>query len=475
MKTAMPRWTGMPKSRRIGPALASEPAQEKPSLRQVIKSGNRSLNAWGLFSILLYLTSVTVPLNGKVDMTFRAITLINGALFTFACLQFLRTSIRVVVPVVLVLVLQGWSLVSYIVGFGSTSRADEFGRQMYFLLEVVSPYFVVMCLAKLNPNWPRLVINLVVGLVTISGLVGIYEFLRLPGSSFFIMAFWEGMTFYDKNTEVVRSIGLTRHPILFGFQMNVGLALVTGLLYKSGPKIHLLLIASVMALGLFVSQSRTGYVSGMVFIPIILYIVGRHSRVAAASTIVVCAVSIFLLVTVFRSRLGYALGQENTFQTLEDRQRAWRISLETLRPYMVTGLGADATMLVSGGRGSRLNYSLAENAYLMYYGMYGLPGMAIFATTLLTALFGSCSVALRRELPVEVKSLALSVMMLVVLLAINGYSANLSHHNLYLQTTFLIAGALAATVVAQPNATGMGRRPSLNARLSGMADRYASK
>jgi hypothetical protein len=393
--------------------------------------------------------------------------MVNSVLFVLLAMAFTRRAPQLALPLVLFLSLQGWSLFSYVGGFGQTARQDDWGHQQYFTLELALPYFVAATLCGLDKSWKGILLNAVLGLFILSGLVAIYEFLKLPGSAVFFRFYYAAnVKDGEFGGELIRSSGLTHSALVLGFQMNIALAICAAKVYLNGPKVKYIVIVGVCSLALLASQARTNFpIAGLSYLAIGIFTATR-SREAAIT--VVLAVSALLAVSVvaFRHRLGYLLDQQNTLDSLTTRQIEWQHNVSAAMPYWLTGLGPDSQMLAgAAGGGGNLGLMFAENVYVLYFCMFGIFGLVLFVLSLLSAILMSGIRLLDRNLPRAVRAGGLLMVLAILTLVTNGWTNNLVFEDLIIQSVMILSAIFVYTA-KPPVSLGSARvRSPIGTRL----------
>lgn len=444
---------------RFGKPVAD--ANRDPSVVEILRSGNAPLNCWGALCLLMYLlTQVANPFVGGTYVRFPV--MLMGAAFAVSAMLFLRSGLKIILPIGLLLLLQAWAFVSYIYGFSVTARSDEWGKQLFFLVEDMMPYFVAYMLCELNPHWRKKMIAGILIVLTLSAIAALGEFFKLPGfKQVYDFYIWDKALLLEKE---VRASGLADHPNIFGLQMVVALSILGSRLIDRGLKTHEFFLAALFSLTLVMAQGRTMYIAGMLIVFFVLITLAKNAWMQAIGSLTVIVVLVVVAATLLPDQFGYAFSKKDAaLTTLNDRQAVWHQYMPIIERFPYTGIGPDEVVFQGGGSYGHYAIGLMENAYLLMLTMLGIPGLVLFIAALVSSLWGCVRLYASKFTSMEVKRYAYigigsSVGFMIACTTGNFVDGSIPSHLL-----FLIAGVVASSYYRPLGsaAAGVSRRSGL--------------
>jgi hypothetical protein len=346
----------------------------------------------GLFFFITM--AMLLPLTIRNTQQFTMSYVILSALYALLAIGVSRSFVRPVFPIAILLGLQVWNLVTYLVVSPQVIMFPILGRHLYWPILLVLPYFVLGSIIMLDPGWREKAIRILFWFCMISALVGLAQFLRIPGFHA-IQAFYSPTAiaedFFGNTPNLYRAVGLTLHPYLLAAQCLFGMALIgSNLLYRKIKPWEILSFVIFLS-ALFVAQSRAYYVSGALTVIVLLVLLYKRDKpmfVASVTSMTLCAV---FLMAVFGSRLEYGTKGQGLAES--GRLERWAAVAGIVEEFPVTGVGPNTRLFGNDTLKlpNRRNLTYPENGYRMILGTMGVPGLFL----LLVGLVGSFVIAVR--------------------------------------------------------------------------------
>ncbi|MFN3682721.1 MAG: O-antigen ligase family protein [Fimbriimonadaceae bacterium] len=381
---------------------------------------------WGLGILALY--AVTFILPSLYAGYLRPAYLLASALW--CVLAYPRVGrVPFAFPLVALLVLQAWSIVTAIHATYALGRWIGLGRADFFLVEHAVPFFVTAALVMDRPKLRDRILTLFAAAFGLSCLVGWLQFFKVPPA----MALAKYYTFKDIDfwdaTAGLRACGLAWHPGILAAQCGFGLAIVASRVFVE--RIHAWHVAAMFFFsgGLVFSQARAAYLVLAIVWPVFLWFLLRSDRRLAGRLIAFGAVFLVAAGLFAQKRLGYAL-QSSSLE--EDPSFTYRrdviwAQLDPIYPeHALTGIGPSAGLWLGTGPEDKFVPlgNVMESAYLAFLAMYGLPGLLM----LIGAYAGSIGVAgamlLNRRLPATRRAVGLIGLATASFIALQSYTGN---------------------------------------------------
>src|SRR5688572_22290851 len=349
------------------------------------------------YGVFFFVTlSLLVPPYMRNTQQFTSAYVLLCSLYTLLAIGVARAFVRPVFPIAILLTLQVWNLVAFAIVAPQIVPYAILGRHLYWPTLLALPYFVLGSIIILDPSWRTRAIKILFWFSMISALVGIAQFLRVPGFAA-LQAYYSPLSirqdFWGDVPNLYRAVGLSMHPYILAAQCIFGMALIgSNLLHRK--LFPLEIFSFVIFLGaLFVAQSRAYYASAIILLVVVLVLMYRRDKVVFFSSIAAMAVCGILLITVFPKRLEYGFRGSTLAQS--GRLEVWEAPIRAVREFPLSGVGPNPTLFGNEGRNvmleNRRRLEYPENGYRMVLGTMGLPGLAI----MLVGLFGSLILAIK--------------------------------------------------------------------------------
>jgi hypothetical protein len=415
----------------------------------VIGSMRTILLGWGMTTLCLYMASFLLPLawTGVIRMFF----LLSSVTFSFYAYSLTKYSLRLCFPVVMLLVMQLWSIFTMIHGWIALGRPTYLGRAEFWMLEVILPFFVSACMVYIEPKARDWILKLFLIGFGLSCVFAALQFFRVPpffqiANQFYAqkdMDFWDGKP-------GLRAVGLTSHPALLAIQALVCFGIVASRLtnrkWTTWEMAGLFFFSAIVMF----SQARMLYIVLIAVWIVTGIMMLRHSffgtlKIAAIGTaLLICGIM------AAPTRLGYGL-MSTSFQADDSYQyraeRRWSQADQIYQKFPITGIGPSSILFLGDGIPDRYtqNMALMESGYRAFLAMYGFPGLLMLMGGLLTAMILCIMVmANKRESP-QRREMGFLGLLLVLIVTLNSYSANTFDQYLTVPTCFILCGVLLRT------------------------------
>lgn len=344
---------------------------------QGFPKAHRALIQWGWLTFALFMIQFLVP--NAYRQSYRLIPLLDSALWLMVVLATVRMRMRLCFPIVMVLLLQIWSIVPFLHAQLVLGRRAEFGSWHFYLVEMAFPYATAYVLCRLDRRAFPLIPRLMILLSTLSALVGILQFFWIPPGPQ-LASFYVGV-----NAELVngnRANGLAFYPATMSTQAVIATLLIgSRMLYR---KLTVWEIANIalLSLGSFCSQARVSFIMLLFCLLVLLFISIRRSGVQGVAVAGAMVFTATTLISAFPERFDYLLGVADTSNTLVYRQqKRWVIGQNIMDLEPIYGIGPDSG-LFAGGFYMADKWAprtrVVENAYLLMASMYGLVGLFVW-------------------------------------------------------------------------------------------------
>lgn len=402
---------------------------------------------WGMGTVGLYLLTYLLP--EVWNAWFRMAYLVSGVTWCLFAYTMTRHSLRLCLPIVLLLILQLWSFVTMVNSWVALGRPPSFGRAELWILEILMPFFITSCLVYIEPSARNWILKAFFVGFSVSCAVGLLQFFRVPGfyelgQNFYAqkdMDFWDGKP-------GLRAVGLTRHPYLLCFQALTCFAMVAApLVYRKARKwdIPLLFFFSAVVI---CSQARSLYLVLAILWPIVGILMIRRD---AVGTLKAACIGVSILIAGFMlapSRLGYALSDiaEGSSYSFRVESR-WTQSDQIFKDQPVMGIGPSNILFLGDGIPDRYteNMNLMESGYRVFLAMYGLPGMLLLIFGLVATIAVCASIAANKAESDERRAMGFLGLALTISIAVNSYSANTFDQYMIVPASILLSGVMLRT------------------------------
>ncbi|HLP00373.1 MAG TPA: O-antigen ligase family protein [Fimbriimonas sp.] len=223
-------------------------------------------------------------------------------------------------------------------------------------------------------KWLKVAILLFFGF---SGMVG---FAQLAGIG------WVKTMFQtDLVQTIYRPLGTTDYPSQLGFQGFAGMILCGAPIVRRNLKPIEWAGVIFFTLVILCAQYRTMYYAGIVvgLGPIMFFQFRRSVNMGIALSTVV-AIGITIPLILFPQKFEYGLRPAANDPALQARQDSWKQLQPILKERPLTGIGADATLMLGTKniRQDKWSKTVLDNLYVTIYACYGVIGLCF-----LTAIF----------------------------------------------------------------------------------------
>ncbi len=416
-----------------------------PSRDELVATGRPALAAWGMLSVLFQITLFFSP--DSVIYYARFLNWFNA--FAWAVFAFIATrkTFRLCFPIVVLLIVQVWSVATQVTAATLYGRPQMFGQHVYFSVQIAVTFFLVYGVCVVVPQARRYLANQFLGFCLVSAVFSLFQFAKI-GPFVQLSRFWQVQGVENwSNILSVRPVGLTTHAITNAYTMTVAMGLLCSkwLYRKMRPldyaAFSLLAVSAVMA------QARS-ILPAVAFAVIVglrmAYKSDRRAFFVSMSMLIVFAVAVFVLMA---DRFGY-LFQANWFRpggSGAGRLVRWEHAAEIYRNFPLTGIGPDESLFSMGMQVDKWSGRLMESSYLAFLAMFGIPGLAM----LVLGYLGSFVLSWRlyATLPNDSprKGLALAAIVAVAALALHSTGTISFIAYSVVPIAMLIAGMLAPT------------------------------
>src|SRR6185503_1126344 len=166
-----------------------------------------------------------------------------------------------------------WNRIAFVIVAPQIVPYGILGRHLYWPILLALPYFVLGSIIILDPSWRTRALKILFWFSFLSALVGIAQFLRVPGFAA-LQAYYSPLSisrdFFGDVPNLYRAVGLSTHPFILAAQCIFGMELIgSNLLYRKLFPIEI--FSFVIFLGaLFVAQSRAYYASAVILLIVVL-------------------------------------------------------------------------------------------------------------------------------------------------------------------------------------------------------------
>lgn len=356
---------------------------------------NHSLLQLGSYLFIAISFSLLLPLTIRNTQQFTLTYVMLSFMFAVLALFTSRSLPRQAFPVMVLLALQGWTVVTFLIVQPQTITEQSLGRHLYWPILLCLPYFVLSSICMLDSSYRQKALRILFWTCFISALVGIGQFLRVPGFQA-IQNFYSpktlGQDWFGATPHAFRAVGLTLHPYLLAAQCIFGIALIGSNLLER--KLHPWEIFSMgtFICALLMAQTRSFYASGALLCIVLLIMLFHRDKPTFVWAVSLFTLGGFLIVGTFASRLEYGFSGPGIQES--GRVPKWEAARRVVEEFPITGIGPN--MAIFGNKGAqtladRRGLEYTENGYRMITATAGLPGLAM----LIAGMVGSLYVAFR--------------------------------------------------------------------------------
>lgn len=416
--------------------------------------GVQGLINWNLFNLLLVLIPMFTPPNDFFPQVFRYV-MFNAVVSGIFTWWKLNSPVQLIWPMRMLLLVQIWlTICSFISGL-QLGRTNDFETSNYFLVMIVIFYFNGAMITYVWPKYRAVLLNLLLGIFTLSAVVGVLQFLKVPPALALAR-------FYNARADItawgvdasgvivhgagsVRAIGLGTVPEWLAFQGLLAWGIISSRLLYRQLKPWEFLAAMFFLMVALIAQSRVMYISLAICVIAFLVLLVRRDPKRGSLYVVSFAVCGMLLGIVAQERLSYAFGTNlQTDDTLRYRQEiGWVQAYQIIDERPWVGIGPDDGLvwrlrLITPDRWTQ--GTDLDNGFLLMASWGGYPALALFIGFLIFSLISAYTVVADRFATHERRRCAF-VVGLAVVLVMNNMILNNGFTNIWFNCIF---GALAA-------------------------------
>ncbi len=352
----------------------------------------KGMVGWALFNayFALLLTHVsTGKLTGVgqfgivVDYTLMASCLLQLAVGSLL----LRLPIRLPVAGVLFALFMTWGSATTLFANGDLGRS-LYGPLEYFVIWGFYPLFIYVAVDQgvyLSPGIRKLIVVPWLLSLALSGFVG---FAQMGGSEYARSLSPSG--FFGT---IFRPTGLTDYTFMLGMQGVVGMAILGARLKKRDLSLWEWAGVGFFALVTLSAQYRSLYYTGLLLTgAILLAIQFRRDRAKGITMSLLGIGAILLPILAFPQKFEYGLRGTEGDAALQARYDSWQQLGPILHDRPLTGIGADANLMISSNLANIDRYAgtIIDNFYRMVLICYGYMGgllMVLVIAALVVGLF----------------------------------------------------------------------------------------
>ncbi len=380
----------------------------------------KGLLAWNYFNFGIPVMLTVLPPHPIIAENLRYLML---SILLCAALSWWKLNARLSMPwaVGFILLLQVWLTICSFLGTLELGRTNDFETSNYFIVMAVMLFFQGTIFVQFWPELRRNVLRVFFVVYSISSFVAILQFLKI-GPALQIAAFYNTFANITEwgGGSGVRAIGLASWPSYMTLQAMICMFILLGKLFERPLKTwELCAIPVFLAVG-FMAQSRILYVSLLLAVIGMLYMIWRYERKRFAAFSVGLFLSAGMMLIFASDRLAYALGTDVandptlTYRRDTGWQQAFHIYSE--RPWF--GIGPDNRLVwdISRGNDQWSQGHHIDNGYLLMLSWGGLPAVAIFIFCLIFMLGGVVLVLTSQRTTVHQRQVALIAMVSFIII-----------------------------------------------------------
>lgn len=398
----------------------------------------KGMIAWAIFNAYFALIMTHIP--GRVFGHFGFVvdyTLLLSCLGQLAVGSLLlRLPIRLPVAGNLFALLMLWAVATTLWANGDLGRS-LYGPMEYYVIWGFYPIFIYIAVDQgvyLSPNIRKIIVAPWLASLALSGIVA---FGQIAGSGFA-----RGLSPTQQFGEIFRPTGLTDYTFMLGLQGVFGIAIIGGQLKRRDLKLWEWAGVAFFALVILIAQYRSLYYTGILLTGLILLgIQFRRNRAKGIALGLAGVAGILVPLLLFPEKLAYGLRGADGDLALQARYDSWQQLGPILRARPLTGIGADANLMINSGIANIDHYAgtIIDNFYRMVLVCYGYMG-GLLLVLVVGALVAGIFMRFDSTRAPEVKAYTLAGM--IAMAALLGVSMT-GNSFMYRQVNFQFAVLLA--------------------------------
>lgn len=403
-----------------------------------------ALQKLGLFSVFLYCVYWSLP--GSVTSQLRVGYLTLNALYLFISALRGKLPLRLSPSVFLLLLIYFWGVFCSFYANLTLGREIEMGRVYWYAVEHAVPFFVASSLVSQNSLMRRHILGLLFITFSISCVVGILQFMRIP--PFIALSRLYTYKAIDNWDSVggLRAIGLTWHPRIFSIQAIFCLAIAVDRFVKSQGKSKYLVLMVMFSTCVIASQARQ-FIPALALLWIYVFIkLYRYNIRSAALMLIILFACAVVGILFAGKRLAYSFQSTTLSSDASYNYRAehnWIQADNIVKQFPLTGIGPDKVMFLGPNSDFHDKWTdgkLMESAYRVFVAMYGLPGLVLLLV-FFAALVWQASVSLRSK-DDDVTSASIALLFTAISISVSCYASNVFDEYQSIPLLMLISGLL---------------------------------
>ena len=350
----------------------------------------KSMVGWALFNAFFALLLTAAPLKlfaGNFGFVVDFTLLISCMLQLGLGSLVLRLPIRLPVAGVLFALFMVWGVATTLWANGDIGRS-LYGPMQYYVLWGFWPLFIYTAVDQgvyLSPGIRKVVLAPWLLSLAASGIVA---FGQIAGNGFA-----RSLSPTQAFGYIFRPTGLTDYTFMLGMQGVFGIAIIGSRLRIRDLKLWEWTAVAFFALVILIAQYRSLYYTGILLTGVVLLgLQFRRNRGKGITMAFMGAGLMLLPLLLFPQKLAYGLRGAEGDLALQARYNAWQQLTPILRDRPLTGIGADANLMISTDTANIDHYAgiVLDNFYRMVLACYGYMGgllMIIVIAALLAGLF----------------------------------------------------------------------------------------
>lgn len=376
---------------------------EGPRTRAYEQKRNRPVLVLGQAFFVILTITMAFPIYLRNTQQFTALYVAISLFYVLLAAGITRQIVRPLFPVTIILCIQVWMIICYLAVSPYVVPLPIVGRHLYWPILTILPYFALGSICLIDPSFREKALKILFYFCLINALVGIGQFLRLPGFHALQVFFSPGsmgLDYFGDMPNQYRAVGFTLHPYHLAAQCVFGMAVVGSNLLERKLRPTEVLSLCVFLAATFVAQSRAYYVIGFITVVVIMVLMFRKDKPLFVWGTAAIALAALALVVFFPERLSYGISGQNTIQF--GRLDRWRAAANLVQEFPITGIGPSTDLFGNDTLNlpTRRNLLYTENGYRMLAGTAGIPGLLLLLAGLVGSFILAMKAVLKRSNPI---------------------------------------------------------------------------